>query len=65
LQLLGDIDADRVATYQPYWAVRAHLLRGVNRYSEAVDAFDRALGLADDSAVRRQLLDRLTEISRL
>ena len=65
LQLLGDIDQARVATYQPYWAVRAHLLTGVHRYSEAVEAFDRALGLADDSAVRRQLLDRLTEISLL
>jgi RNA polymerase sigma-70 factor (ECF subfamily) len=65
LELLRQIDPVRVATYQPYWAVRAHLLKGVNRYSEAVEAFDRALGLADDRAVRRQLLDRLTEISRL
>jgi RNA polymerase sigma-70 factor (ECF subfamily) len=63
LELLNRIDAQVVATYQPYWAVRAHLLKGVNRYSEAVEAFDRALGLADDAAVRRQLLDRLTEIS--
>ncbi len=36
---------------------------GRNRYDEAVQAFDRALGLAGDAAVRRQLLDRLTEIS--
>jgi RNA polymerase sigma-70 factor (ECF subfamily) len=64
LDLLNQIDAAAVTSYQPYWAVRAHLLKGVNRYSEAVDAFDRALGLADDEAVRRQLLDRLTEISR-
>jgi RNA polymerase sigma-70 factor (ECF subfamily) len=63
LELLGEIDAQAVASYQPYWAVRAHLLKGVNRYGEAVDAFDRALGLASDAAVRRQLLDRLTEIS--
>ena len=64
LELLNALDAAAVASYQPYWAVRAHLLKGVNRYDEAVDAFDRALGLADDAAVRRQLLDRLTEISR-
>lgn len=63
LALLDEIDARTVVGYQPYWAVRAHLLKGLNRYSEAVDAFDRALGLADDAAVRRQLLDRLTEIS--
>ena len=63
LELLDELDAATVATYQPYWAVRAHLLKGMNRYSEAVAAFDRALGLADDDAVRRQLLERLTEIS--
>ena len=65
LELLNGIDAAAVATYQPYWAVRAHLLKGMNRYSEAVEAFDRALGLADDDAVRGQLLERLAEISRL
>jgi RNA polymerase sigma-70 factor (ECF subfamily) len=65
LQLLNEIDPDAVRSYQPYWAVRAHLLKCANRYPEAVDAFDRALGLADDPAVRGQLLDRLTEISRL
>jgi predicted RNA polymerase sigma factor len=64
LALLSRIDAESVVSYQPYWAVRAHLLKGVNRYTEAVDAFDRALGLVEDRAVRRQLLDRLTEISR-
>ena len=65
LELLNGIDAAAVASYQPYWAVRAHLLKGMNRYSEAVEAFDRALGLADDDAVRGQLLERLAEISRL
>jgi len=65
LELLSELDAAAVATYQPYWAVRAHLLKGMNRYGEAVHAFDRAMNLADDEAVRRQLLDRLTEISQL
>ncbi len=55
LELLNTIDLQAVTSYQPYWAVRAHLLKGVNRYGEAVEAFDRALGLADDAAVRRQL----------
>jgi RNA polymerase sigma-70 factor (ECF subfamily) len=65
LELLAEIDRERVVTYQPYWAVRAHLLKSMNRYPEAVDAFDRALGLVEDTAVRRQLLERLTEISQL
>ena len=64
LELLDELEGEAVASYQPYWAVRAHLLKGMNRYDEAVDAFDRALGLADDDAVRGQLLERLTEISR-
>jgi RNA polymerase sigma-70 factor (ECF subfamily) len=65
LQLLNEIDPSAARSYQPYWAVRAHLLKCVNRYTEAVDAFDRALGLADDPAVRRQLLEGLSEIARL
>ena len=65
LQLLNEIDAGAARSYQPYWAVRAHLLKCVNRYTEAVDAFDRALGLADDPAVRRQLLEGLSEIAQL
>jgi len=65
LRLLNEIDATTAASYQPYWAVRAHLLKRLNCYPEAVDALDRALRLAEDTAVRRQLLDSLTEISDL
>jgi predicted RNA polymerase sigma factor len=64
LELLDELEPAAVATYQPYWAVRAHLLKCDNRYPKAVEAFGRALSLAEDAAVRRQLLDRLTEISR-
>jgi RNA polymerase sigma-70 factor (ECF subfamily) len=65
LELLNQLDPAAVENYQPYWAVRAHLLKSMNRYSQAVDAFGTALALAEDAAVRGQLLDRLTEISRL
>jgi predicted RNA polymerase sigma factor len=65
LELLNQLDPVAVENYQPYWAVRAHLLKSMNRYSQAVDAFGTALALAEDAAVRGQLLDRLTEISRL
>ena len=47
-----------VKTYQPYWAVRAHLFRQLHREKEARQAFDRAIGLAEDPAVRRFLLER-------
>ena len=44
--------------YQPYWAVRAHLLRSLGRAAEAAEAYDRAIGLAVDPATRQFLLAR-------
>ena len=58
LALLDGIDLDSVSAYQPYWAVRAHLLQLIGKTPEAVDAFDRAIGLAEDPAVREFLLQR-------
>jgi RNA polymerase sigma-70 factor (ECF subfamily) len=56
--LLDEIDGALVATYQPYWAVRAHLLRSLGRAAEAAEAYDRAIGLAVDPATRQFLLAR-------
>src|SRR5262245_18915964 len=58
LSMLDAPETSAVKTYQPYWAVRAHLLRLLNRRSEAAAAFDRAIGLTEDPAVRRFLIDR-------
>jgi predicted RNA polymerase sigma factor len=58
LAVLDGIDLDAVSSYQPYWAVRAHLLQRLGKTSEAGDAFDRAIGLAEDPAVRQFLLQR-------
>ena len=58
LAVLDGTDPDDVSGYQPYWAVRAHLLQRLGKPSEAVDAFDRAIGLAEDPAVRQFLLQR-------
>jgi RNA polymerase sigma-70 factor (ECF subfamily) len=58
LATLDGIDPDDVSGYQPYWAVRAHLLQRLGKASEAADAFDRAIGLAEDPAVRQFLLQR-------
>jgi predicted RNA polymerase sigma factor len=52
------IDPHDVSAYQPYWAVRAHLLQRLGKTSEALDAFDRAIGLTEDPAVRQFLLQR-------
>jgi RNA polymerase sigma-70 factor (ECF subfamily) len=58
LTVLDKIDPEDISAYQPYWAVRAHLLKKLGKTSEATDAFDRAIGLAEDSAVRQFLLQR-------
>jgi predicted RNA polymerase sigma factor len=58
LAVLESMDRDAVADYQPYWAVRAHLLQRLGKTREAADAFDRAIGLAEDAAVREFLLQK-------
>ena len=58
LAALDEIDPDDVSAYQPYWAVRAHLLQRLGIASEAFAAFDRAIGLAEDPTVKQFLLQR-------
>jgi predicted RNA polymerase sigma factor len=58
LAALDGIEAGAISAYQPYWAVRAHLLRQLGKTPEALDAFDRAIGLTEDPAVREFLLQR-------
>ncbi len=58
LAVLDGLDPEAVSGYQPYWAARAHLLQRLGRTSDAVKAFDRAIGLAEDPAVRQFLLER-------
>jgi predicted RNA polymerase sigma factor len=58
LAALDAIDPDDISAYQPYWAVRAHLLQRLGKTPESLDAFDRAIGLSEDPAVRQFLLQR-------
>jgi RNA polymerase sigma-70 factor (ECF subfamily) len=55
LVLLDEIEPGSVLMYQPYWAVRAHLLKQLNRGHTASTAFDCAIRLSEDEAVRRFL----------
>jgi len=56
---LDKIAADsRLAEYQPYWAVRAELLTKMKRGSEAHEAYQIAIGLERDPAVRQFLQRR-------
>jgi RNA polymerase sigma-70 factor (ECF subfamily) len=58
LAVLDPMAPDAVSHYQPYWAVRAHLLQRLGKKREAADAYDRAIGLAEDPAVREFLLQK-------
>jgi predicted RNA polymerase sigma factor len=59
LMELDKIAADsRLAEYQPYWAVRAELLTKLKRGSEAHEAYQIAIGLERDPAVRQFLQRR-------
>jgi predicted RNA polymerase sigma factor len=58
LVVLDAIELTTVSGYQPYWAVRAHLQQRLGKMPEAVDAYNRAIGLAEDPAVREFLLQK-------
>ena len=58
LAVLDTIELDAISCYQPYWAVRAHLLQRLGNKPEALDAYNRAIGLAEDPAVREFLLQK-------
>jgi predicted RNA polymerase sigma factor len=58
LALLDQIDPQAVISYQPYWAVRAHFLQQLGRTQAAGEAYDRAIGLSEDRAVRAFLTER-------
>ena len=58
LAVLEGIGSSVVSSYQPYWAVRAHLLKSLGRVDEASEAYDLAIGLTKDDAARRFLLGR-------
>jgi RNA polymerase sigma-70 factor (ECF subfamily) len=59
LAALEEIPTSRVASYQPYWAARGHLLQLLNRKDEARQAFTRAASLTDDPALREYLFKLL------
>jgi RNA polymerase sigma-70 factor (ECF subfamily) len=62
LALLNRIPAEKTATYQPYWALTAHLLVRSQQPREAAAAYERAIGLCEDDAMRAFLIDRAARI---
>jgi len=61
LYALGD--DKRLADYQPYWAARASLLAKLGQAAQAAEAYDQAIGLERDPAVRRFLQARRAELA--
>jgi len=55
LRALDAIPAGEVASYQPFWAARAHLLAAGGARAAARQAFDRAIGLSASAVVRAYL----------
>jgi len=59
LEAIQEVAADvRLAEYQPYWAARAELLAKTGAYDQARRAYEIAIGLERDPAVRRFLQRR-------
>ncbi|PZM07665.1 RNA polymerase sigma factor [Rhizobium tubonense] len=64
LACLDRLDATEIASYQPYWAVRAHLLGQTGRIEDAIAAYDIAIGLSESPALRRFLQQRQADARR-
>jgi RNA polymerase sigma-70 factor (ECF subfamily) len=56
-------DDVRLGEYQPYWAARAALMARTGARDEACAAYDMAIGLERDAAVRRFLQGRRAEVT--
>ncbi|MFS8115398.1 RNA polymerase subunit sigma-70 [Rhizobium jaguaris] len=59
LHHLNQMAEGDIVSYQPYWAVRAHLLVGTGETKGAIMAYRTAIGLSDSSAIRNFLQERL------
>ncbi len=60
---LARLDEALTGAYQPYWALRAHLLAELGDTVSAREAYARAAGLTTDPSVRRFLLTRAQSLA--
>jgi RNA polymerase sigma-70 factor (ECF subfamily) len=56
LEALDAIESRTALNYQPFWAVRAHLLSRLGQTEAAREAYSQAIGLCEDPAVREFLI---------
>jgi RNA polymerase sigma-70 factor (ECF subfamily) len=65
LEALSEVSDDpRIASYQPYWAARAELLTRTSAVSEARQAYEIAIGLERDPAVKQFLEQRQARLGK-
>ena len=58
LDLLDSVSEAHAKLYQPYWAVRAHALNETGDIRGADEAYDEAISLSNNPAVRRYLIEK-------
>ena len=63
LEQLDALNPADVAAYQPFWAVRAHLLCETGAREQAKEAYQTAIGLSESEAVRRYLQQRMNAMN--
>lgn len=63
LTALDALDPKPLSQYQPYWSARAHLLAKTGAEAEAHIAYDHAIGLEIDPAIRRFLQARQSSLA--
>lgn len=62
LARLDALPTEAVKNYQPYWALKADLLKQLGYKSEAQQAYSRAIGLTEGLAIREFLLDQSSRL---
>lgn len=62
--LLENIPVESVRAYQPYWALAAHLLASLERDEAARVAYERAIGLCENHAMRNFLTRKMADLNR-
>jgi predicted RNA polymerase sigma factor len=58
LAMLEALPTETTKNYQPYWALKAHLLKQTGCKLAAQQAYSRAIGLTEDTAIREFLLQQ-------
>ncbi len=59
IEALKNLPPEITQNYQPYWALKASLLFKLGRSTEAINAYDIAIGLSQDEAVKNFLRKKM------